>query len=87
MSNEWMLSFLSIAFALLATVLAVVGVHGVLVFQIARVVRCADGVGRWRLASSGSSREIALGECSRAWRLASPPRMPAAGIFRASCSS
>jgi predicted permease len=39
MSNERMLSFLSIAFALLATVLAVVGVHGVLVFQIARRTR------------------------------------------------
>ena len=51
MSNERMLSFLSIAFALLATVLAVVGVHGVLVFQIARRtreigVRMAFGAGR-----------------------------------------
>ena len=51
MSNERMLSFLSIAFALLATILAVVGVHGVLVFQIARRtreigVRVALGAGR-----------------------------------------
>ena len=51
MSNERMLSFLSIGFALLATVLAVVGVHGVLVFQIARRtreigVRVALGAGR-----------------------------------------
>jgi putative ABC transport system permease protein len=51
MSNERMLSFLSIGFALLATVLAIVGVHGVLVFQIARRtreigVRMALGAGR-----------------------------------------
>ena len=51
MSNERMLSFLSIGFALLATVLAVVGVHGVLVFQIAEAtreigVRVAFGAGR-----------------------------------------
>jgi putative ABC transport system permease protein len=51
MSNERMLSFLSIGFALLATILAVVGVHGVLVFQIARRtqeigVRMALGAGR-----------------------------------------
>ena len=39
MSNERMLSFLSIGFALLATILAVVGVHGVLAFQIARRTR------------------------------------------------
>jgi ABC-type antimicrobial peptide transport system permease subunit len=39
MVNERMLSFLSIGFALLATILAVVGVHGVLVFQIARRTR------------------------------------------------
>jgi putative ABC transport system permease protein len=39
MSNERMLSLLSIGFALLATVLAVVGVHGVLVFQIAMRTR------------------------------------------------
>jgi predicted permease len=39
MANERMLSFLSIAFAVLATILAVVGVHGVLVFQIARRTR------------------------------------------------
>jgi ABC-type antimicrobial peptide transport system permease subunit len=39
MSNERMLSFLSIGFALLATLLSVVGVHGVLVFQIARRTR------------------------------------------------
>jgi predicted permease len=39
MSNERILSFLSIGFAVLATVLAVVGVHGVLVFQIARRTR------------------------------------------------
>ena len=51
MSNERMLSFLSIGFALLATILAIVGVHGVLVFQIARRtreigVRMALGAGR-----------------------------------------
>ena len=51
MSNERMLSFLSIGFAVLATILAVVGVHGVLVFQIARRtheigVRMALGAGR-----------------------------------------
>ena len=39
MSNERMLSFLSIGFAVLATILAVVGVHGVLAFQIARRTR------------------------------------------------
>jgi ABC-type antimicrobial peptide transport system permease subunit len=39
MSNERILSFLSIGFAVLATILAVVGVHGVLVFQIARRTR------------------------------------------------
>ena len=39
MSNERILSFLSIGFALLATILAVIGVHGVLVFQIARRTR------------------------------------------------
>jgi len=39
MANERILSFLSIGFAVLATVLAVVGVHGVLVFQIARRTR------------------------------------------------
>jgi ABC-type antimicrobial peptide transport system permease subunit len=39
MSNERRLSFLSIGFALLATILAVVGVHGVLAFQIARRTR------------------------------------------------
>jgi ABC-type antimicrobial peptide transport system permease subunit len=39
MANERILSFLSIGFAVLATILAVVGVHGVLVFQIARRTR------------------------------------------------
>jgi len=39
MSNERILSFLSIGFALVATILAIVGVHGVLVFQIARRTR------------------------------------------------
>ncbi len=39
MSNERMLSFLSMGFAVLATILAIVGVHGVLVFQVARRTR------------------------------------------------
>ena len=39
MSNERMLSFLSMGFAALATILAIVGVHGVLVFQVARRTR------------------------------------------------
>ena len=39
MSNERILSLLSLGFALLATVLAVVGLHGVLVFQVARRTR------------------------------------------------
>jgi predicted permease len=39
MANERILSFLSIGFAVLATILAIVGVHGVLVFQIARRTR------------------------------------------------
>jgi putative ABC transport system permease protein len=34
LSNERLLSFLSIGFAILATVLAVVGLHGVLAFQV-----------------------------------------------------
>ena len=64
MSNERMLSFLSIGFALLATVLAVVGVHGVLVFQIARRtreigVRMALGAGRGLIVRL-VAREMAL---------------------------
>jgi ABC-type antimicrobial peptide transport system permease subunit len=39
MANERMLSFLSAGFAVLATVLAIVGLHGVLVFQIANRTR------------------------------------------------
>lgn len=39
LSNERMLSFLSIAFALLATVLAVVGLHGVLAFVVVHRTR------------------------------------------------
>jgi predicted permease len=64
MSNERMLSLLSIAFALLATVLAVVGVHGVLVFQIAR--RTQEIGVRMALGASGGlivrlvAREMAL---------------------------
>ena len=64
MSNERMLSFLSIGFALLATLLAVVGVHGVLVFQIARRtreigVRMALGAGRGLIVGL-IAREMAL---------------------------
>jgi predicted permease len=64
MLNERMLSLLSLAFALLATVLAIVGVHGVLVFQIARRTR-EIGV-RMALGASGGlvvrlvAREMAL---------------------------
>ncbi len=39
LSNERLLSFLSIGFALLASVLAVVGLHGVLTFVVARRTR------------------------------------------------
>jgi ABC-type antimicrobial peptide transport system permease subunit len=64
MSNERLLSFLSIGFAVLATVLAVVGVHGVLVFQIARRtrdlgVRMALGAGRGLILRL-VAREMAL---------------------------
>ena len=64
MSNERMLSLLSIGFALLATVLAVVGVHGVLVFQIAMRtreigVRMALGAGRGLIVGL-VAREMAL---------------------------
>ena len=39
LSNERMLSFLSVAFALLANLLAVVGLYGVLAFVVARRTR------------------------------------------------
>src|SRR5437867_4392772 len=39
LANERMLSFLSVGFALLATLLAVVGLHGVLSFVVARRTR------------------------------------------------
>jgi predicted permease len=39
MANERMLSFLSVGFAVLATILAIVGLHGVLVFQVAKRTR------------------------------------------------
>jgi predicted permease len=39
MSNERLLSFLSIGFAILATVLAVVGLHGVLAFEVTKRTR------------------------------------------------
>ena len=63
-SNERMLSFLSMGFALLATILAIVGVHGVLVFQVARRtreigVRMALGAGRARIVRLVAS-EMAL---------------------------
>src|SRR6185436_5971655 len=38
-ANERMLSFLSAGFAVLATLLAIVGLHGVLVFQVANRTR------------------------------------------------
>ncbi len=64
MSNERLLSFLSIGFAVLATVLAVIGVHGVLVFQITRRtrdlgVRMALGAGRGLIVRL-VAREMAL---------------------------
>jgi ABC-type antimicrobial peptide transport system permease subunit len=39
LSNERLLSFLSIGFAILATVLAIVGLHGVLAFQVTKRTR------------------------------------------------
>ncbi|MGH9628730.1 MAG: FtsX-like permease family protein, partial [Bryobacteraceae bacterium] len=39
LSNERLLSFLSVGFALVATLLAVVGLHGVLAFVVARRIR------------------------------------------------
>jgi ABC-type antimicrobial peptide transport system permease subunit len=39
LANERMLSFLSVGFALLATLLAVIGLHGVLAFVVARRTR------------------------------------------------
>jgi predicted permease len=39
MANERMLSFLSIGFAVLATILAILGLHGVLIFQVAKRTR------------------------------------------------
>jgi predicted permease len=39
LANERMLSFLSVGFALLATILAIVGLHGVLAFIVARRTR------------------------------------------------
>jgi ABC-type antimicrobial peptide transport system permease subunit len=54
LANERMLSFLSAGFALLATILAVIGLHGVLAFVVARRtreigIRIALGAGQGRV--------------------------------------
>jgi ABC-type antimicrobial peptide transport system permease subunit len=54
LSNERLLSFLSVGFALLASLLAIIGLHGVLTFVVARRtreigIRIALGAGKGRV--------------------------------------
>ena len=65
MANERMLSFLSVGFAVLATVLAIVGVHGVLTFQVTRRtheigIRMALGAGRGLIVRLVAAEMIAV---------------------------